>query len=205
MSIKTRGRPRKELGVALLEAASAEFLERGYTDANIERIAAAGNTTKPALYRRYPSKKALFEATLLHLAKDFELDLGFLDPDRPAEDVLYELGRLFHEKLGTAKVLSMTRVSAFTSARFPELILAFRAEVMKGFMDPMIAYFQLLNDQGVVHMPNVLDAAIIFTTLTGRAHERLMGVVMPEEKVEPYLRELVRFFLGGYSPCAGQA
>lgn len=200
MTIKTRGRPRKELDVALLEAASAEFLERGYTDANIERIAAAGNTTKPALYRRYPSKKALFEATLIHLAKDFELDLGFLDPARSAEDVLYELGQLFYETLGTSKVLSVTRLSAFISAHFPESILAFRAEVMKGFMDTLIAYFQSLEDQGVVHMPNTFDAAIIFTTLAGRAHERLMGVVMPAENVEPYLRELVRFFLAGYPP-----
>lgn len=200
MSVKPRGRPRKELDVALLEAAAAEFLEHGYTDANIERIAAAGNTTKPALYRRYPSKEALFEATLSHLAKDFELDLSFLNPTRPVEDALYDLARLFYDKLGSAKVISMTRLSAFTSTRFPELILAYRAEVMKGFMGPLTAYFQWLNDQEVVRMRDTLDAAIIFTTLTGRPHERLMGVVMPEEKVEPHLRELVRFFLAGYAP-----
>jgi len=200
MSVKPQGRPRKELDVALLEAASVEFLEHGYTDANIERIAAASHTTKPALYRRFPSKEALFEATLSHLAKEFELDMGFLDPTRPVDEALYDLARLFYEKLGTAKVISMTRLSSITSGRFPELVLAFRAEVMKGFMGPLTAYFQLLNDQGVVQMRDTLDAAIIFTTLSGRPHERLMGVVMPEERVEPHLRELVRFFLAGYSP-----
>ncbi len=200
MSVRTRGRPRKKLDLALLEAASAEFLQYGYTDANIERIVAAGNTTKPALYRRHPSKEALFEATLNHLANDFDLDLGFLDRQRPVEDALYDLAKLFHEKLGSPRVIAMSRLGAFAGARFPELILQFREDVMKGFMGPLTEYFQWLNDRGVLRMTDTADAAIIFATLTGRAHERLMGVVVPADKLESHLRELVRFFLAGYAP-----
>ena len=197
---KAKGRPRKQLDAALLEAAAAEFFEYGYTDANLERIAAASETTKPALYRRYPSKEALFKATLDHMAKDFELDLSFLDPSRPVADALYDLARLFHEKLGSSRVIAMTRLGAQESAKFPKLILHFRETVMKGFMGPITAYFQWLNDSRVTRMPDTLEGAIIFSTLTGRPLERLLGVVVPDEKVEPYLRELVRFFLAGYSP-----
>ncbi|MBH2074518.1 MAG: helix-turn-helix transcriptional regulator [Pseudomonadales bacterium] len=77
MSVKPKGRPRRELDEALLQAAADEFLEFGYTDANLGRIAEAGKTTKPALYRRFPSKELLFEAVLEHISRDFELDLSF--------------------------------------------------------------------------------------------------------------------------------
>ncbi|MBA1204266.1 TetR/AcrR family transcriptional regulator [Pseudomonas capeferrum] len=205
MSVKPRGRPRRELDASLLEAASSEFLEYGYTDANIERIALAGNTTKPALYRRYPSKEALFEATLNYLAKEFELDLRCLDPARPVEDALFDLAKLLYEKMGTAKVVSMSRLGARTSLRFPALILAFREQIRSGFMGPVTAYFQGLNDRGVVRMPSIPDAAIIFATLTGRPHERMIGLELAPHKVEPYLRELVRFFLAGYVANAPRA
>ncbi|MBG6287024.1 TetR/AcrR family transcriptional regulator [Pseudomonas nitroreducens] len=200
MVVRPRGRPRKELDAALLEAASAEFLEHGYTDANIERIATAGNTTKQALYRRYPGKEALFEATLEHLAREFELDLGFLDRQRPPSEALYDLARVFHDKLATPKVVAMTRLIGFESARFPQLILHFREEVRKGFMGPITEYFHWLNEQRIVQIADAAEAAVIFSTLTGRPLERLMGVVIPTETVEPYLRELVRFFLAGYAP-----
>ncbi len=200
MTAKPRGRPRKELDIALLEAAASEFLEFGYTDANIERIAATGKTSKPALYRRYPGKETLFAAALEHMAKDFELDLSFLDPQRKVGDALYELAKLFHEKLGSPRVIAMTRLGGFESARFPQLILHFRQTVMNGFMGPITDYFRWLDEQGIARIANPLEAAIIFSTLTGRPLERVMGVVVPVEEVEPYLREQVRFFLAGYSP-----
>jgi TetR/AcrR family transcriptional repressor of mexJK operon len=200
MSAKTKGRPRKEIDQALLDAAANEFLEYGYTDANVGRIAAAGNSTKPALYRRYPSKEHLFEAVLTHVAKDFELDMSFLDKGRPVEQVLYELAELFYNLIGSPRVMALSRLGAQESARFPQLIFHFREQVMSGFIDEVMEYFAYLDAERVVRIPNTLEAAIIFTTLAGRSHERMMGVRIADDEVEPHLRELVRFFLSGYAP-----
>ncbi|MEJ5057464.1 MULTISPECIES: TetR/AcrR family transcriptional regulator [unclassified Pseudomonas] len=200
MSVKPKGRPRRELDEALLQAAADEFLEFGYTDANLGRIAEAGKTTKPALYRRFPSKELLFEAVLEHISRDFELDLSFLLVDRPVAQLLYELALLFYDKLGTPRVMAMSRLGAHESVRFPQLIINFREEVMSGFMAQLTGWLDQLNAKGVVQMSNTLDAAIIFLTLAGRTHERLMGVQLAQEQVEPHLREIVRFFLAGYAP-----
>lgn len=200
MSVKQKGRPRREMDEALLEAAASEFLEFGYTDANLGRIAEAGQTTKPALYRRFSSKELLFEAALAHISRSFELDLHFLLDDRPASELLYELAKLFYDKLGTPRVMAMSRLGAYESVRFPQLIINFREEVMSGFMAQLTGWFDQLNIQGVVQIPDTPEAAIIFATLTGRTHERLMGVQLAQEQVEPHLREIVRFFLAGYAP-----
>lgn len=200
MLVKPKGRPRREMDEALLEAAASEFLTFGYTDANLGRIALAGQTTKPTLYRRFPSKELLFEAVLTHISRDFEFDLGFLLVDRPTQELLYKLAQLFYDTLGTPRVMAMSRLGAHESVRFPELISNFREQVMSGFMSQLAGWFDQLNSRGTLQIPNTLEAAIIFTTLTGRTHERLMGVQLAPGQVEPHLREIVRFFLAGYAP-----
>lgn len=200
MPIKTRGRPRKQIDEALLDAAIDEFLLHGYNDANLDRIAAAGGSTKPALYRRYTSKESLFEAALWHFANEFQPDLSCLEGDRAPADALYDLALLFHDKLGSAKVIASTRLGAAESARFPALIMRFRERIMSGFIPRMAAYFSDLDARGILQIVDTQDAAIIFTSLTGRPFDRVLGAVVDDRQLEAHLRELVRFFMAGYAP-----
>jgi AcrR family transcriptional regulator len=51
------GRPRREsLGAAILDAAAQLVLTQGYQAASIEAIARVAGTTRPAVYRRHPSR-----------------------------------------------------------------------------------------------------------------------------------------------------
>ncbi|PAU86073.1 hypothetical protein CK507_16540 [Pseudomonas sp. WN033] len=200
-----KGRPRKKIEKLLLEAAATEFLEKGYMAANLDHIVAAAGTTKPAFYRRYSGKLALFEAVLEHLALEFQLDLDFLgDTQRAPADTLYELAGIFYHRLGSPRVMAMSRLGVAESNHFPELILRFRQGVMAGFIGKVTEYLGCIDEQGVVTITDTLVAAINFLTLSGRVHERLMGVELRAEQVEPYLREVVRFFLAGYGPTADQ-
>lgn len=51
-----------ELAAKILEAAKAEFLDKGYRQASVRSIAAAAGVTTGALYRYYANKEALFDA-----------------------------------------------------------------------------------------------------------------------------------------------
>ncbi|MCY1144302.1 helix-turn-helix domain containing protein [Actinoplanes sp. Pm04-4] len=53
---------------AVLTAARAEFAERGYTEAKIERIAERADLTRGAVYSNFPSKRSLYLAVLLAAA-----------------------------------------------------------------------------------------------------------------------------------------
>ncbi len=199
LGAKTRGRPRKSIDTELLNAAAEEFLAHGFEAANIDAIAAAAASTKPALYRRYSSKQALFEAALLHLAKDFEIDLAYLSSDaRPPDVVLLELAQFFHRHISSSKVTAMSRLLITEGARFPELTIGLRKTVMQSYLPHTIAYFERLNKAGLTAIGDTTEAAIIFTTLTGKPFETLMGVKIKRGQVLAHLRELVRFFLAGY-------
>lgn len=204
VSNNPNGRPRQNIDKALLDAATEEFLEYGFIDANIERIAKACNISKPTLYKRFSTKEKLFEAVLENIAEEFRFDLSFLHEARPAKDVVFDLVLLFHERLGTPRVLAMTRLGVSESTRFPELMFRFRAATMSKFMGELTAYFDRLNAQRIVNIEDTLDAAIILTTLASRLHERILGAVIPLEKKEAHLRELVRFFIAGYAPVAAE-
>jgi len=61
--------PRAEVRRRLLEAAAAEFTERGYDDARLEAIAHSAGFTKGAVYSNFGGKRELFAAILIERAE----------------------------------------------------------------------------------------------------------------------------------------
>jgi AcrR family transcriptional regulator len=73
----------EELEHALLAAAWAELLDVGYPKMTIENVAARAGTSKPVIYRRWPTKAKLVIAALAHnlpLEED-DIDTGSLRGD----------------------------------------------------------------------------------------------------------------------------
>jgi TetR/AcrR family transcriptional repressor of mexJK operon len=60
----------------LLEAAGAEFQRHGLRGVSVDRIAAAAGVAKQTVYNHFPSKEALFEATICAGVHDIVVELG---------------------------------------------------------------------------------------------------------------------------------
>jgi AcrR family transcriptional regulator len=78
----------------LLEAAAAEFAERGIAGARIDRIAAAAKANKALIYTYFGNKEELFDAVFNALVVDTVHDVP-VDPD----DLAGYAGRLFDRNL----------------------------------------------------------------------------------------------------------
>lgn len=81
---RSSGRPRDpRIESAALEAARAALLDEGWTGLSMAGVAARAGTTKPALYRRWPSLPHLvYEAAFPdEVALEFHLDSGDLRTD----------------------------------------------------------------------------------------------------------------------------
>jgi AcrR family transcriptional regulator len=61
----TRAQQQERTRASVLAAAAAEFAERGYVDAKVDRIADRAELTRGAVYSNFPSKRALYLAVLL--------------------------------------------------------------------------------------------------------------------------------------------
>jgi AcrR family transcriptional regulator len=80
----TGGRRRgEELEHALLTAAWAELLEVGYPKLTMENVAARAGTSKPVIYRRWPTRAKLVIAALVHNLplQKADIDTGSLRDD----------------------------------------------------------------------------------------------------------------------------
>jgi len=63
------------LETALLDAAWSELVERGYDELTIDAVATRAETSRAVLYRRWPGKKDLVLAALVHQAKTEAVDI----------------------------------------------------------------------------------------------------------------------------------
>jgi AcrR family transcriptional regulator len=108
----------------LLDAAAAEFAERGIAGARIDRIAAAAGANKALIYTYFGNKDDLFDAVFTALVVDTVHDVPIDVDDLPAY-----AGRLFDRNLSHPLVLrlaiwrSLERdeglAAAATADRFP--------------------------------------------------------------------------------------
>ncbi|MFC3275528.1 TetR/AcrR family transcriptional regulator [Agromyces mediolanus] len=105
---------------SVLAAATELFLEDGYDRTSLARIAERAGVSKATLFKQFPTKAALFEATVLAAG-------GTAVPqpvDVPLADFtagLVALGRAYAELVTRPEMTALMRTVIAESPRFPEL------------------------------------------------------------------------------------
>ncbi|GIG34950.1 TetR/AcrR family transcriptional regulator [Cellulomonas pakistanensis] len=105
---------------AILDAAADLFLEAGYDRTSLARVATAAGVSRATLFKQFPSKAALFEATVLAAGGPPE---GELPAARSGDLVagLVQLGRAYADVLARPRMARLMRTIIAESPRFPEL------------------------------------------------------------------------------------
>ncbi|GGX69683.1 TetR/AcrR family transcriptional regulator [Streptomyces minutiscleroticus] len=88
---------------ALLDAAWDELTERGYESLSLESVAERACTSKPVLYRRWPSKADLVRAALLHVVQRDPIAVP--DTGTLRDDVISLLRQVNERRVGLASAL----------------------------------------------------------------------------------------------------
>ena len=136
MGSRRRG---KVLEAAIFEAALRELAEAGYVDFSIERVAARGGTSKPVIYRRWPTRARLVHAVL----RATRPALSFEAPDT-----------------GTVRgdiMVILHRVSEMVNELTPEVIFGLIAELLHE-SDPSL--FAEVHERGAKMMMEILTRGV---------------------------------------------
>lgn len=116
----------------ILDAALAEFTERGFEAARVEDVAKRAGISKAGVYLYFDSKAALLEALIethvAPLAAQMEklAELGTGDPLL----ALRLLARTAAERLRDPKVVAVPRLVIGVSGRFPAIVDYYRTKVV---------------------------------------------------------------------------
>lgn len=107
----------------IYQAAVAEFQEKGFADASMDRISARAGASKRTVYKHFESKEKLFqELVRRHWNRLVStLDVRY-DKDRDIRDQLTALGQAEGRLMTSPEVMSMSRLVISELLRSPDLV-----------------------------------------------------------------------------------
>ncbi|WP_170560382.1 TetR/AcrR family transcriptional regulator [Ruegeria atlantica] len=179
---------------AILEAAEQAFLTDGFSDANMDAIAAQAGVTKQTVYRYYPSKADLFRETLKAMgARHDDNASDHLDlPD--TQEALRRFAVSFMQAHLTKEHLCTFRLLVSESARAPEMIQAFFSVGPAGTEERLRRFFtERLQIHDPAHMIR-LWTAMLFAF----QDEALLDVRHPTNaELEDHAARATQVFLSG--------
>lgn len=158
---------------AILDAALAVFLDRGFAGTRMADVADRAGVAKGTLYLHFRDKAALFEGVLRAVVVAPLAGLAAAAP-APGERVRDVLARLFHPVLRdmeSSRRAALVRLVIAEGARFPEIAATYRRVVI----DPGAAAIRALaaraaaggelRCEALLQYPQLLVAPVLVATL----------------------------------------
>ena len=116
----------------IIEAAIAEFQEKGFAGASMDRISERAQVSKRTVYNHFESKEVLFKGINQCLADQINsaLELPY-DPELPIRETLLRLGRAEGDLMINPCFMSLARMIMSETIRDPELAADMNARMTK--------------------------------------------------------------------------
>lgn len=192
---------------AVIEAAAALFLSRGYQGVSMDELAARAGVSKQTVYSYFDSKESLFTAmvwTLTDAASD-SVHTGRPSPGPDESIEEYLIGYAMHQLkvVLTPTLMGLRRVVIGEASRFPDLARVLYERGPGRALAALSELFRQLNRRGRLHAPDPAVAASHFNWLVmGEAINRAMLLgdeyLPSEEDLTKQAAQGVRVFLAAY-------
>jgi len=187
----------------ILRAATAVFIERGYSGATTLEIAKRAGASKTTIYALFGSKEGLLEELFQERLRSIPAGL---DPDSAAESPdQREFVRLSAERILSAAVapeaIGLFRIALAEMKRFPELTpIMIRSRAHEG----LTAYLARCREKGWMAFDDPEEAAAMFISMATGEWGRLMltGAIahVPESAIKAHAALSARMFLAAVAP-----
>ncbi len=187
---------------AIIVAAKELFLQHGFAYTTMEMVAAQAGVSIMTLYRHFRGKDVLFQAVIQRLCsqKAKEGKEMFWQGD-PAE-VLHRLGQLRLVYALNPEEIALYQVILGAREHFPEVGQMYYHLSVEKALDRLGAYFEELDRQESLHIPDPrLSAQLFLTLLQGQLIERARLGAEPaptSEEIEQHIDACVTFFLAAH-------
>jgi len=181
-------------------AAIAEFQEKGYAGASMDRISERAQVSKRTVYNHFESKDVLFRAINQCLADQVNsaLELSY-DPDLPIRDALVRLGWAEGDLMINPCFMSLARMVMSETIRDPDL-----AADMDSRMTKISVFREFIERAANEGKLQVEDPALAATQFLGLIKSRSFypnihsGRVTERPEMEKIIEESVDMFLARY-------
>ena len=202
-SSKTRVPRKSPKRKAVIEAATEEFLARGFVGTSMDRIAQAANVSKRTVYNHFPSKDDLFQAIVEEiLRRSDEMPFHAYSAEKGLEEQLLEIGITFAETITDRDFMKLAKVVTACFIQLPEwgqITMNAYARLRKS----MIAFFKAGKRDGRLKIEDPERAATQFCGLIKEVvfWPEVMAGQQPVTSLERRraVEDAVAIFLGYYA------
>ncbi|MTI43300.1 TetR family transcriptional regulator [Roseibium hamelinense] len=148
----------------IVEAAIAEFQEKGFAGASMDRISERANVSKRTVYNHFDNKEVLFRAINQCLADQLNAALEIdWDPALPIRDALIRLGWAEGDLMISPCFMNLARMIMSETIRDPDLAADMNARMTK--LEVFAEFMKRANDEGKLDIPDPALAAEQFLGL----------------------------------------
>lgn len=192
---------------AILEAAAALFLRKGYLGTSMDEVAALATVSKQTVYKHFSDKERLFGEVILSTVNEASESVhGAVMALQDTGDIEADLRELASRQLALVlqpRVLQLRRLVIGEAGRFPDLGRAFYERGPGRTISALAASFQRLIERGLLQPEDPVLAAAHFNWLIVSIplnQSMLLGKDSPPPAAElqRYAETGVRVFLAGY-------
>jgi TetR/AcrR family transcriptional repressor of mexJK operon len=194
---------------AVVHAARALFLSKGFAGTTMEEIAARAGLTKRTVYNNYADKDALFTQIVTEItdyaaefARDLRAELTLGITAANLRGTLDDLGRRLALGIVRPEVVALRRLLIGEARAFPALARRYYERAPGQVLDALAAGFEHLGRAGLLQVPDARRAAAQFAYLVaGEPLDRAMlaGTLPARRHVVASAREGVETFLARYA------
>ena len=171
-----------EKHAAIVEAARSVFLEKGFAGASMDEIAAVASVSKRTVYNRFSSKDELFGAVIIATCERL---LPLIDQNigaAPDQENLVRTAEQILTEILTPEAVSLRRITAFESARFPQLGRAFLENGIYRLIDALTPRLQKFIEEGYLEIDDIPLAIMQLGALVSEPLETQMDMgVTPDD------------------------
>ncbi len=199
-----RGRSKCDIkNKQILEAAIALFVEGGYHNTSMDRVAALAGVSKQTIYSHFSNKQELFRSAVQSRRSDyFDADLIF-DNRAPGRETLLKFATILLDLLLSEDVVRTRRVCDAEAESHPEVAAAYFSEGPEHTTQLLTEYLGKLHDSGQLAIRNPHFAAIqLQYMLAGEAQMRalLQQPAWTKDQIAAYLESCIEMFWRAYAP-----
>ncbi|MDW7710500.1 MAG: TetR/AcrR family transcriptional regulator [Deferrisomatales bacterium] len=187
---------------AMLEAAYALFVERGYETVTVDDIIRVSGGSKSTLYALFGSKEGVMKAVVEALAREMlrEIDLAAPLQTTP-RDALTRIGNGIAELALSENAINQYRLAVANAKPLPSLARLWYESGPKTTMEGLADYFRKETDEGRLRVENPGRAAAFFLgMIIFKGHLTMsIGAALPGgEELHDIVRGAVDVFLSAY-------
>lgn len=192
-----------ERRAALLQAANALFLEKGFKEVSLDDIVQFCGGSKAAIYQHFGNKRGLLAALFEYRCQNFFK--GHSAPERQAgqslRDVLLYGATMIYQAFIEPDNIAFTRLMVQESQADPELAQLSYSNGPKRGLSLIAKLLEEAHVKGEIDCPYPYESAILFFGMLRHPQWRcLIGLPPLEDEIDAthYLEYLVDRFLAGH-------